>query len=431
MKRKQLYYLAVSALCLILHSQYLHGQEYDGQQLRQMIMQDRSRAAGLHHHYEIPVISDTKAPKGYKPFYISHYGRHGCRYQSASVYDQAIVPLSKIKELGGLTPEGERLLEDIIRIKQENLGMDWMLTQKGGATHRGISSRMLARYPKVFSGKKRNSVVAVSSTAQRCIMSMSNFVTPINEKYPGLEVTMDTGDRFMEYIAHDPDANEELDRMCGALRDSLFIATFDRSRAMLAFFSDTTLLAGQINYDPDLFFYRMIDRADLAQCMDSPMPDIFGYFTPEETLAFFCAYNARTYGQMGSTPEFGDWRPVNVGGPLLRDFIEKADAAVAGNGVCANLRFGHDSIIAPFELLLNINGMAGHSVLDASLYWLCFKDICMGSNIQFVFYENGRGGVMVKILMNEQEVTVPGLEAVNGVYYDWPSLRAYMERRAA
>ena len=431
MKRKQLYYLAVSALCLILHSQYLHGQEYDGQQLRQMIMQDRSRAAGLHHHYEIPVISDTKAPKGYKPFYISHYGRHGCRYQSASVYDQAIVPLSKIKELGGLTPEGERLLEDIIRIKQENLGMDWMLTQKGGATHRGISSRMLARYPKVFSGKKRNSVVAVSSTAQRCIMSMSNFVTPINEKYPGLEVTMDTGDRFMEYIAHDPDANEELDRMCGALRDSLFIATFDRSRAMLAFFSDTTLLAGQINYDPDLFFYRMIDRADLAQCMDSPMPDIFGYFTPEETLAFFCAYNARTYGQMGSTPEFGDWRPVNVGGPLLRDFIEKADAAVAGNGVCANLRFGHDSIIAPFELLLNINGMAGHSVLDASLYWLCFRDICMGSNIQFVFYENGRGGVMVKILMNEQEVTVPGLEAVNGVYYDWPTLRAYMERRAA
>ena len=22
----------------------------------------------------------TKAPKGYKPFYISHYGRHGARY---------------------------------------------------------------------------------------------------------------------------------------------------------------------------------------------------------------------------------------------------------------------------------------------------------------------------------------------------------------
>lgn len=428
MKSKKVFLLAVSALCLILQAQYLHGQEYDAQQLREMIMQDRSRAAGLHHSYEIPAITDTKAPKGYKPFYISHYGRHGCRYQSASVYDQAIVPLSKIKELGGLTPEGERLLEDIIRIKQENLGMDWMLTQKGGATHRGISSRMLARYPKVFSGKKRNSVVAVSSTAQRCIMSMSNFVTPINEKYPGLEVTMDTGDRFMEYVAHNPDGNQELDRNCERLKDSLFIASFDRSRAMLAFFSDTTLLAGQINYDPDLFFYHMINGADLAQCMDSPLPDIFSYFTPDEALAFFYAYNTRTYGQMGTTPEFGDWRPVNVGGPLLRDFIEKADAAIAGNGVCANLRFGHDSIIAPFELLLGLNGRNGHNVLDASRYWLCFKDICMGANVQFVFYENGRGGVLVKILVNEQEATLPGLEAVNGVYYDWTALRTYMEQ---
>ena len=427
MNLKKVFLVAVPALCLMMQSQSLAGQIYDGQQLREMILQDRTRAAGLHHSYEIPVISDTKAPKGYKPFYISHYGRHGCRYQSASVYDQAIIPLSRIKELGGLTPEGERLLEDISAIKRENLGMDWMLTRKGGATHRGISSRMLARYPRVFSGKNRDSVVAVSSTAQRCVMSMANFVTPINEKYPALEVTMDTGDRYMDYIAHDPDANEELDRGCGKLRDSLFIASFDRSRAMLAFFTDTTLLAGQIDYDPDLFFYHMINGADLAQCMDSPLPDIFAYFTPDEALAFFHAYNARTYGQMGTTPEFGGWRPVNVGGPLLRDFIAKADAAVAGNGVCADLRFGHDSIIAPFELLLGLNGANGHNVLDASRYWLCFKDICMGANVQFVFYENGRGGVLVKILINEQEATVPGLEAVNGVYYDWSALRAYLE----
>ncbi len=422
---------AAPVLCLILQSICLSGQEYTPMQVREMIMQDRTRAAGLHHHYEIPAISDTKAPKGYKPFYISHYGRHGCRYQSASVYDQAIVPLTRIKELGGLTPEGESLLEDLSRIKRENLGMDWMLTQKGAATHRGISSRMQARYPGVFTQKNRDSVVAISSTAQRCVMSMSNFVMPINEKHPELEVMMDTGDRFMDYIAHDPDANEELDRKCGRLRDSLFIANFDRSRAMQAFFSDTTLLAAQIDYDPDLFFYRMIDRADLAQCMDSPLPDIFGYFTPDEALAFFYAYNARTYGQMGTTPELGDWRPVNVGGPLLRDFIGKADAAVAGNRVCANLRFGHDSIIGPFTLLLNLNGANGHNVLDASNYWLCCKDICMGSNIQFVFYRNGRGGVLVKILMNEQEVGIPGLDAVNGVYYDWTALRAYMESTIA
>ena len=399
---------------------------YTPQQVREMLMQDRTRAAGFHHSYEIPEISDTKAPKGYKPFYISHYGRHGCRYQSASVYDRAIEPLSRMKELGALTPEGESLLADISRIKAENLGMDWMLTRKGGATHRGISSRMLDRYPGVFSQKGRDSVVAVSSTAQRCVMSMSNFVTPINERHPELEVLMDTGDRYMDYIAHDPDSNVELDRRCGALRDSIFIAEFDRSRAMGALFTDTTQLAKFIDCDPDLFFYTVMDRADLAQCMDSPLPDIFGYFTPDEVYAFFKAYNARAYGQMGITPEFGDWRPVNVGGPLLRDFLEKADAAVAGNGVCADLRFGHDSIIAPFMFLLGIGGADSHSVLEASSYWLCFKEICMGANIQFVYYGNRGGGVLVKILVNEQEAVIPGLEAVNGVYYDWTVLRAYL-----
>ena len=37
------------------------------------------RAGFNTHSYEFLPIKDTPAPGGFKPFYISHYGRHGSR----------------------------------------------------------------------------------------------------------------------------------------------------------------------------------------------------------------------------------------------------------------------------------------------------------------------------------------------------------------
>ena len=45
-----------------------------------LFTENPDRAANNMHSYEFNPIVDTKAPKGFKPFYISHYGRHGSRY---------------------------------------------------------------------------------------------------------------------------------------------------------------------------------------------------------------------------------------------------------------------------------------------------------------------------------------------------------------
>ena len=42
------------------------------------------RFAGVYHSYEYIPTADTPAPKGFKPFYVSHYGRHGSRHQTGS-----------------------------------------------------------------------------------------------------------------------------------------------------------------------------------------------------------------------------------------------------------------------------------------------------------------------------------------------------------
>ncbi|MDY6443534.1 MAG: hypothetical protein SPK76_00720, partial [Bacteroidales bacterium] len=43
------------------------------------LMEENSRAGNNLNSYEFRPLQDTPAPKGYKPVYISHYGRHGSR----------------------------------------------------------------------------------------------------------------------------------------------------------------------------------------------------------------------------------------------------------------------------------------------------------------------------------------------------------------
>ena len=43
---------------------------------------DPKKAYGTDYPYAFAKAPLTKAPRGYKPFYISHYGRHGSRYYS-------------------------------------------------------------------------------------------------------------------------------------------------------------------------------------------------------------------------------------------------------------------------------------------------------------------------------------------------------------
>ena len=50
----------------------------------------------------------TKAPKGYKVFYISHYGRHGARYAwQSDIYEKINNALSEADAAGNLTELGK------------------------------------------------------------------------------------------------------------------------------------------------------------------------------------------------------------------------------------------------------------------------------------------------------------------------------------
>ena len=90
----------------------------------------------------------TPAPRGYKPFYISHYGRHGSRFHSKpSFYNAPYHVLAKADSLGKLTATGKDVLHrlDVIRKDAENHWGD--LTWKGAHQLEGIARRMYERFP--------------------------------------------------------------------------------------------------------------------------------------------------------------------------------------------------------------------------------------------------------------------------------------------
>ena len=64
--------------------------------------------------YEDPGVTYSKAPKGFKPFYMSHYGRHGSRYLlNTPQYNDPYSILQQASDKGLLTDFGKDVLRRI------------------------------------------------------------------------------------------------------------------------------------------------------------------------------------------------------------------------------------------------------------------------------------------------------------------------------
>ena len=81
-----------------------------------IIREYRYAAAGVYHPYHPGDLTDSKAPRGFKPFYISHFGRHGSRYLAhPESYEPLYDGAGKVADL--LSEEGGKIVE------QESLGL--------------------------------------------------------------------------------------------------------------------------------------------------------------------------------------------------------------------------------------------------------------------------------------------------------------------
>ncbi|MGM9735009.1 MAG: histidine-type phosphatase [Candidatus Cryptobacteroides sp.] len=385
-------------------------------------------ACGVYHPYHHGDLTDTPAPKGYKPFYISHFGRHGSRYHTNEKYfAPAVEGLSAAAAADGLTVQGKRLFEELTILVDEHEGMTGELSPLGGREHKAIAERMYDRFPEVFTSGTRNQVQCVSSIIPRCLVSMANFSESLASCRPSLDFSFYTGKRFYGYIMKDCPYGKEISSQVHDFTDSLRNAICRYDKLFASLFVSPEAAAKAVP-DPQQFAYALYMAGAICPDLDFLGLDIFSYFDPQELAQQIEVNSARMYMRYGNSAEFGS-RSNTAADTLVKDFVEKADEALAnGSTRAADLRFGHDTGILPLLGLIGIQEMSVRYPSDGSWeHWTTYDRIPMATNFQMVFYRSKKGDVLVKMLYNEQETVIPALEPLYGPYYRWSDLRPYLE----
>lgn len=374
----------------------------------------------------------STAPAGYVPFHIEHYGRHGSRWRlKMKDYNEPVELLQKAQKDGKLTQRGETLLEQLKVIAADATDRTGELTPLGHRQHREIAARMARNFPEIFN----NSTLlnAKSTVVIRCILSMANEMAEFQKFFPDMKISMDasyTTQKTLAYNSTDTVAkkiSKEAKKYSREYYESLPKpeAFFDK------LFTDRQYVTDSIG--DQKIFDAIFDIAVNMQSHDD-YPEIFDVFTAEELNNEWLARNADWYISAGNTPLTNNRVPYNQR-VLLRNIIESADTAMTSPYISANLRFGHESILLPLSVLMEL-GNSAYETSDLTTLadnWCNYEIFPMGSNIQIIFYRPEKlkknrqlsvDDVLVKIMLNEREVALP-VEPVTGNYYKWSNLRKH------
>ena len=180
-----------------------------GQTAREELAADRNKAGGVYCMYPAPHCFDCSKPlpppEGYVPFYISHFGRHGARYNLNNP-DSLRDLLDKAAAEGKLTERGREVHARYTALYPQLKLRDGDLSPAGAAQQEGLAIRMLAHYPQVF--RDGTTVRAVSSISPRCLLSMAAFLRGLRSGSFQPDVTMDTGGSVMCTVAPHTHYNE-------------------------------------------------------------------------------------------------------------------------------------------------------------------------------------------------------------------------------
>ena len=379
---------------------------------------DPRKAYGTDYPYEFTTVKLTKAPKGYKPFYISHYARHGSRYYwNGFLYKELDSLLTTAHNKQQLTAEGEAFYQRFDAAKQELTTGVSELSDLGWEQHQRIARIMYNNFPEVF--KKGGNVLAISSLTGRCVLSMSAFCQELVQCNPKIEIreqssrfTLDgvvPGDRQnpIKHKFEKPRPRYEQNRGKFKSVDTLQQTIISRV------FTSTEGLPGNMNRIGENLINLYTSLPSIGH--EGMMGNII---TDEEIANRWEGSNLGTYSWLFPN----QYEMI----PILRDIIKKADAVIDGSSNhISDLRFGHDTCIGPLTILMGING-ADLDPEDPYEIKNCYQSWQTGKacNIQLVFYRSKKGNddILVKCLLNGQEASLPATTN-QFPYYKWSDLR--------
>ena len=409
---------------------------------RKQIIGNFDRSASNHYAYPFGTDADipqlTPAPAGYEPFFIDHYGRHGSRWlTNGKTYERPLKQLNKAKEAGMLNLQGELLLRQLSLVNETSLQRVGDLSDEGAEQHQEIAERMFRNFPQVFQGDAR--VDAKSTVIIRCILSMQNETMRLRSLNPELRITTDASYHDMYYMGwgygEDTLAND-LRKSVDPISNGMYDQYLHPERFVAQLVNDTAWAAANLDGRQ-----LMRDVFDIAGSLQGHhwFQDIslYHYFSNNEIFELWRLKNIYWYIHWANAPQNGNRMPF-IERALLRNMIATADDAITTGEHGASLRFGHETCVLPLACLLEIDSV-NYSCDDLNTlheHWQDFNIIPKACNIQMIFYRpvgtagNSPDNILVKVLFNEHEATLP-VKPVSGPYYRWTDLKVYYEKKLA
>ena len=399
------------------------------QDVKSEIIANKSLSASNSLAYPMPKnTKDTPAPKGYKPCYLSHYGRHGSRFIiDKNDYLKPLDLFLKADAQHLLTPKGCEVLEKWKKIELESRDRYGELTDLGARQHQEIAERMYRRFPMIFSDS--SCIEAKSTVVIRCILSMENELLKFATLNPRLKMKHDASHHDMYYMNLNDSVlfSKRKSKEVKNLIDNWENSNIHPQRCIQQLFTDTTFVAKEMGVlKLYLTLFRVASSLQNSEVGNSV--SLLDLFTNDELYALWQRNNIHWYFTSGPSPQNGGMQPFSQRN-LLKNIMHQADSCLQLKHPGATLRFGHETIVLPLVCLLGING---HDKQIDSIDkleqegWVNYRIFPMAANVQLVFYRRSENDkdVLVKVLLNEQEATLP-LPTKHAPYYRWSDFKNY------
>ena len=358
--------------------------------------------------------------------YVSHYGQHGaCTGENREDYNNLVFTLEQAKACGILSPDGEKILQDAIRVVEAHKASNHTLTAVGKEEQARLAAGFW-RSHKAFLKASSQKIRAVSSTAPRALQSMDAFNAALEAECPSLCITTDCGYYPQKYM--ETGCNPERKDAFRAFRDSLAALPLSCVDAFCeTVFTDPqkgAALAGDVQQLLKSLYFAAKAAPALGledSCLGTCLPEEAKrqYEQSELSYAYLCHGNSVEYGQ----------ERMALNAPLLADIFQKADAVLSGkDDTAADLRFGNDNSLRALASCLGVEEIGRRFTLaELPGAMTSAQQIPFSANLQLVFY---KAPARVKCLWNGEVVKLIGLEPVSGTAcYDWEQVKAEAWKR--
>ena len=438
MKRSLLVFLLSISMYLISSAQTA----------REYIALHPQKAWLSHTVYPVDMIaSRAETPKGYVPFYVSHYGRHGSRYDRK---DDSMIHMiqrfDKLDSMGVLTEVGYKVRQEIEKITSLHKGNLGMLTEVGAAQHRDIASRLYTSCREIFTPGCR--INSIASSSKRCVASMKAFNEALLEKDPEMVQDMSSAKEILGYARPAGSNNQlntkELRKKVDKFRHANDTRWYmerkqyqkknkDYSAAEKMVINSKESLHKincSVNHFSTNIFRFLMFAQNLGIDETALVKEIFN---DDIIYSIYLNQNFSWYNQHACADESPIAEHLYVMRYLIDNMVSRADKAIEGSyPYVGDFRFGHDTHLTPIVASLGFCQYPDTylSIEEAGEKWRGYTITPMAGNLQMILYRRAdkKNDVLVRFLLNENDVTLP-IKSSKAPFYRWGDFKKYVVKR--